>query len=204
VPFSRLRFLADKLIISATENDAGAAVFEIGTVQGMSGLILKKIRVGDLSVKTIHLKEGSVTVPVMSQLGSNFNQSGAGNSSEFTFIEQNITTKGVAGSPIFVACMSQITGAITSTSPSGAPSALDVRVLVNDAEVLAFFRLFFLDGGGVGTPSNPNRMFMTTVPASGSSQTINVKWRVRYTTTTGTGVFRIDAGSRALAIAMKR
>jgi hypothetical protein len=206
MPFSRIRLVADQFKLSTTATDVGAAVFELGTVQGVSGLILKKIRIGDLQVQTIHLKNESVTVPLFTQLASDYTQSGAVSPSEFTFIEQNIVTKGVAGSNIFIECLSQITGLITAISPSNSFSNLNVRVLVNDAEVLASFLIESRDGSGNHTASNPQRVFMTSIAATGATQTINIKWNVRFSASFAgnTGTFQINAGSKAFVVAMKR
>jgi hypothetical protein len=205
--FSRIRFIADNVEFSLASGVSGTLAFESGTVGGVAGKPrLKSARIQDLSVNTLQIAGAAVTVPVLTQLGSDYTQSGAVSPSEFTFIEQNIVTKGVAGSNIFIECLSQITGLITAISPSNSFSNLNVRVLVNDAEVLASFLIESRDGSGNHTASNPQRVFMTSIAATGATQTINIKWNVRFSASFAgnTGTFRINAGSRAFAVAMKR
>lgn len=187
---ARLRLVADQFMLSTLESNAGAAVFELGTVQGVSGLMLKKTRVGDAKVKTIHLKNESVTIPAFSQLASNFDTTLVGTFE--TFAEQNISAKGVAGSSIFVLLLQQ--GTITV---NGGGNCF-VRALLNDSEVLVNkLAVTFPSPGGTGPFQ---RISMAPVTATGSTQTLNIKWQVLISPFTA----RVHAGTRVMSIAMKR
>jgi hypothetical protein len=208
---SRIRFLADKFEFQLPgDDDAGAAVFEQRLVNGVPGLALKVGRIGNLTVNTIHLKNESVTVPVFSQLTSDFVTDphiGSSPGVELTIFEQNIVTKAVQGSLIFVEALSQITGDVIAFDTNPSLGGISIRVLVNNAQVLAAFPI--KSKGSSGSPnvdSNPQRVFMTSLVATGATQTINIKWNGLFSFTLAghNGQFKINAGSRAFAVAMKR
>jgi hypothetical protein len=208
---SRIRFVADKIQFGLADGDSGALVFESGTVGGVAGKPrLKSARIKDLSVNTLQIAGAAVTVPILSQLGSDFFTDAHVGSSpgiELTIFDQNIVTKGVAGSNIYIECLSQITGDVTTFDTSPSQGAISIRVLVNSLEVLASFNIKTKgSSGSPNTDSNPQRIFMTSVVATGLTQTINIKWNgiFSFSLAGHNGQFKINAGSRAFAVAMKR
>jgi hypothetical protein len=189
MPLSRLRLIADQFVLATAENDPGAAVFETGTVQGVSGIVLRKTRIKDLSVKTLHLNNECVTVPVADTVTSNW---GAPYGSYATFLSQSITTKGVAGQPIYVLLL--FSGAATLNDEFGAVSG---RCFVNGSQVFTGWIIESNGGSPARRYSEPQRADMAVITATGSTQTITVEWQAF-----GSGY--INAGSMAMAIAMKR
>src|SRR5262245_39109100 len=169
MPFSRIRLVADQFVIALDDDDPGALVWEQGTVQGVSGLVLKAARIKDLSVKTIHLKNESVTVPAGATLVSNFDTTTL--NSPVTFAEQNISTRGVAGSLIFVQLFMQVV-----VGPISGGGTILLRGLLDNAVVAPALAI----AGSFGSPGQveARRVSMTSIPATGSPQTINVKWQV--------------------------
>lgn len=154
----------------------------------MSGIVLRKARIRDLSVNTIHLKEGAVTVPALGYLASNFGPI----SSFATFLSSTITLKGVAGQPIYV--MLLYSGPGTLSSEFG---VIGGRILVNGVAVPGGWTIESYSGATPVRVRQPERISMAVVTATGSPQTITVEYQMF-----GSGY--INAGAMALSVAMKR
>jgi hypothetical protein len=185
---SRIRLVASQWLISANANEAGGLMFEPMTVQGVTGLGLRRARIRDLSVGAIHLKQGCVTQPVSSQLASNFGPV----SSYTTFLSHSITVKGVAGQPIYVLMLYVGPGTLTSQYGS-----VGGRILVNGVAVPGGW---IIESYGGPTPvriSQPRRVSMAAVTATGAPQAITIEYQMF-----GSGY--INAGALAISIVMMR
>lgn len=199
---SRIRLVADQFRIDTSESGAGGLVFELGTVGGVSGLMLRQARIKDLSVDTIHLNEGSVTVPDFTQIPSNVDfvsTGGVGSNTVVTqtFAEQDIDTTGVAGEPIFFMLIQKGIAQYVS----GAGGSMTIKALLNNSEVLVNKSIG--NFGGTGSTIDFQRLSMASVTATGSLQSFNIKWQ-GVATLAATTTFRIQAGARVMTVAMKR
>jgi hypothetical protein len=58
-PRSQIRLRADQLFIGLSDTDAGALVFERGTVGGVQGLTLRSAVIGDLTVDTLQIVDAA-------------------------------------------------------------------------------------------------------------------------------------------------
>ncbi|MDQ2084759.1 hypothetical protein RA307_31660 [Xanthobacteraceae bacterium Astr-EGSB] len=191
---SRIRLIANLFVVAASASEAGALVFEPMTVQGVTGLGLRRARIRDLSVRTLNLKEGSVTVPAYTYLAL----PSAPVNSFTTFMSTSVTTRGVAGSQIFV--MALFDGSATLTVDQGSVTG---RCLVNGvaAGSLAAWQIADrarLPSGSYISRAQPQRVLMASLTATGALQTITVEWQA-----VGGGGY-VDAGSAGLSIVMKR
>jgi hypothetical protein len=192
--FSRIRLQADQFRLSTTPTAAGDVVFEQGTFDGISRLILKKALIRDLSVKTINLKHESVNVPAYSELVSDFTVTSTGDTNDWeTVFEHELVTKGAPGSTIYLLFLWQV--GFTSVSMSG---SMFVRVLINGVQLLPQFF-----PGNSASGDGRQRAIMGTVPATGAVQTLNIRWEALPTGLSG-AQSELDAGSRTMTVAMKR
>jgi hypothetical protein len=180
--------IANQWLVSANANDAGAVVFEEMTVQGVAGLGLRRARIRDLSVATLHLKEGCVTLPTLSVLAANFGPASAYS----TFLIHSVVVKGVAGQPLHVLLL--YSGAGTLSSEFG---AIGGRIVVNGVAVPGGWVIESYGGSPPRRIAQPKRITMAVVTATGSPQTITVEYQMF-----GSGY--INAGAQAMSIAMMR
>lgn len=189
---SRIRLLADQIVLAALESGAGQVVFKSGLVNGSLATIIDELLIGDLTVDTLQLENESVTLPGVSTLGSNFSRT----STTFdhpagTFIEDTFSVTAPAGSTIYLMVLADlfVTGQ-NSVTPS-------VRLIRDGTTVIDSF-----NGVADTVTRNFPRFVIDQVTATGSPQSINLRWQVH--SNSGSFGVTVASGSKHLRVAFKR
>jgi hypothetical protein len=188
---SRIRLVADRMVLSLSDTAAGSLVFEEGIVGGVSGLVLRSALIGDLTVDTLQMADACVTLPAIQTLGSSFAFS-VGGATWQTFLQDTFTLTSPNGSTVFLQLQGDI---LLQGQNTVTPSA---RLLLNDTTVLDQF-----DGVADTASRRFTRFAISSFTATGSVQTVDLKWQL---TSSAPNNFSVsaNAGSRTLRIAMKR
>jgi hypothetical protein len=185
---SRIRMLADSILLCADEDDAGELIFEEGLVDGNLQTVLRALYIGDLNVDTLQMEDASVTLPniavqvaTLPDVRANFT----------TFLEDEFVIRSTLGSTIFLQTQSEI---LVRGQESQPPILATVRCRINGVTRDSF--------GGIAAPTRRVRFVIDTIPATGLDQTINIQWQIASNNPLA-GV-QADAGSQILRVAMKR
>jgi hypothetical protein len=157
--------VADQLRLATSEGSAGDLIVEQGLVAGSAGTVLRSALIGDLTVDTLQLENAAVTVPGL------VTYSGSTGliltpSDYTTLLENSFTVTAPAGSTIYMQVH-------TDTYGGGQVGSIGVnqhnRILLNDTYSIISWIL-----GNVARNIDFAAFELT---ATGSPQTINLKWQ---------------------------
>jgi hypothetical protein len=209
--FGRISLVASQLMLAKDESSAGAVLFESGQHEGSSGLVMRSAFIGDARIRTINLKNDSITMFRIGTLGSNQFISHSGGSPGAgawnTIFEFNFVTKSEAGKAIMI--QTAFEGSIRATTADN-PPIFFVRTLLNDTvEIIPSAQQQQpADMNAVPGPNTDyriQRMAMGSLTATGVDQGINVKFQGRTSIVIpGTATMRVNAGFNGLCLVMKR
>jgi hypothetical protein len=190
---SRIRFQADQIRLATNVAGAGQLIFGPGIVNGVMGTVLDSAFIGDVTIDTIQLQNGSVTLPATYRLAQAVAPAPGSASTTFvTFFEDEFVVRGTVGSNIYLQYQADIVTSGQDTQPAILPI---VRLLRNGVQV---------DGWTApGSIERRVRSYMEEIPATGGDQSFSLEWQVR-SNSSGFTFPGVLTGSSFTRIAMKR
>lgn len=191
---SRIKVLADQIVLTTSEGDAGALIFESGNVNGSPATVLRSALIGDLTVDTLQLQNESVTLPETLSLGSDVSVpglAGSGPSAWYDVLEDDFTFTAPNGTLVQIMVLADL----FMVGQSGvAPS---MRLFLDNTTALDQF-----SGPGDTTIRNFIRFVIHELTATGSPQNVNLKWQIQSSNINNPVAAK--AGSHHLRVAFKR
>ncbi|MDQ2084758.1 hypothetical protein RA307_31655 [Xanthobacteraceae bacterium Astr-EGSB] len=189
----RVKLIADQIRLATSEGSAGDLVFEPGTVGGAAGTVLRSALIGDLTVDTLQLENQSVTVPNFVTYSGPTGLISTPNSYWMTLLEDAFTVTAPAGSPIYMQVQSDTSGGGQDTDPGVWQFN---RILLNDSAQVDYWALI--------SAKREVRFNIFAITATGSPQTINLKWQIYCDWPVAGGASTYVYGGQLLRVALKR